>query len=548
MAERVSVRRRDEANSQALFLLGFAFFETWATVTLGSWRGIGDIAASWGAGAFGSPMAQSLALAALVVVFGLCYRRIEKVVFSPRCLGIVTIVAVGLSLCVSLLAEASDGFLHGGAPAAPLLATVVFALQALFKLLLLAWFRAIAFFDIELVLKNCLAVLFCAAFLGGVVELAPAPLRSICAILMAVAQLVCLLKIDHAAPLASSDGVPAPPSLLAKILCASAVLCVLFRLLGSANTLAADIPALATFCTVFYSELGAILMVLSGCVLVASVIDRHRSSQSFSVLPLVVSVALLLAWALAALLSEPAHTASARVLGQMSFDLVFVIFFLLLGYQLSCSGFHLFVFNEAVFTGVYVVVRLLVDVLAAQGGDTFSSAMLNVLIVSAQCIVAFFFVMGWIIARNSLSDSFSLVLRFFLKHDALSEQSSTGAQPGLSSESATEEPTAGSAPDEQAEECAQDSPRESVIRQLAGRYHLSERETSVMALLIKGRSMKRAAEELYLSVGTVSTYVKRIYAKMDIHSRQELIDRFDEAKERSWKHAGDPEEGAETGS
>ena len=46
--------------------------------------------------------------------------------------------------------------------------------------------------------------------------------------------------------------------------------------------------------------------------------------------------------------------------------------------------------------------------------------------------------------------------------------------------------------------------------------------------------MKRAAEELYLSVGTVNTYVKRIYAKMGIHTRQALIDLFDEAKHEAW--------------
>ena len=76
----------------------------------------------------------------------------------------------------------------------------------------------------------------------------------------------------------------------------------------------------------------------------------------------------------------------------------------------------------------------------------------------------------------------------------------------------------------------------STVCHMAQAYHLSEREVSVMVLLLKGRSMKRTAEELYLSIGTVNTYVKRIYAKMGVHTRQELIDRFEEFRRSTSTH------------
>lgn len=55
-------------------------------------------------------------------------------------------------------------------------------------------------------------------------------------------------------------------------------------------------------------------------------------------------------------------------------------------------------------------------------------------------------------------------------------------------------------------------------------YRLSERETEVMELIAKGNSVARIAEMLVVSENTIRTHSKRIYAKLDIHKRQDLID------------------------
>lgn len=56
---------------------------------------------------------------------------------------------------------------------------------------------------------------------------------------------------------------------------------------------------------------------------------------------------------------------------------------------------------------------------------------------------------------------------------------------------------------------------------------LTEREKQVAGLLLKGRTSKLIASELFLSENTVKTHIKNIYAKMNVRSRAELFNRFD---------------------
>lgn len=68
--------------------------------------------------------------------------------------------------------------------------------------------------------------------------------------------------------------------------------------------------------------------------------------------------------------------------------------------------------------------------------------------------------------------------------------------------------------------------RESAIEDIAQKAGLAKRETEVAALLLEGRSLRIVQQELFISEGTARTHAKRIYAKLGIHSKQELIDYF----------------------
>ena len=56
------------------------------------------------------------------------------------------------------------------------------------------------------------------------------------------------------------------------------------------------------------------------------------------------------------------------------------------------------------------------------------------------------------------------------------------------------------------------------------RYGLTNREFDVLRLTAAGHTQKGMANELYLSVNSVSTYVKALHAKLGVHSKQEIID------------------------
>ena len=56
------------------------------------------------------------------------------------------------------------------------------------------------------------------------------------------------------------------------------------------------------------------------------------------------------------------------------------------------------------------------------------------------------------------------------------------------------------------------------------RYGLTEREEEVLAQLARGRSATYIGEALYLSPNTVRGHIKKIYVKLGVHSKQELID------------------------
>ena len=62
---------------------------------------------------------------------------------------------------------------------------------------------------------------------------------------------------------------------------------------------------------------------------------------------------------------------------------------------------------------------------------------------------------------------------------------------------------------------------------LAEACGLSAREAEILGYLARGRSQPYIRDELVLSKNTVATHVKHIYQKLNVHSRQELLDLFE---------------------
>lgn len=63
-----------------------------------------------------------------------------------------------------------------------------------------------------------------------------------------------------------------------------------------------------------------------------------------------------------------------------------------------------------------------------------------------------------------------------------------------------------------------------VCDEICSVYSLTKREGEILLLLTKGRSALAIGETLGLSVETVKTHMKNVYKKLDVHSKQELLD------------------------
>ncbi len=66
-------------------------------------------------------------------------------------------------------------------------------------------------------------------------------------------------------------------------------------------------------------------------------------------------------------------------------------------------------------------------------------------------------------------------------------------------------------------------------------YQLSQRESEVLVLLGKGRSMAYIKDKLVISEGTTKTHINHIYKKLGVHSHNELIDLIETFPLEEWE-------------
>ncbi len=55
------------------------------------------------------------------------------------------------------------------------------------------------------------------------------------------------------------------------------------------------------------------------------------------------------------------------------------------------------------------------------------------------------------------------------------------------------------------------------------KYGLTEREKEILKILVEGKNKKQASSELCISMYTLDTHFKNIYAKLHVHSQIDLI-------------------------
>ena len=61
----------------------------------------------------------------------------------------------------------------------------------------------------------------------------------------------------------------------------------------------------------------------------------------------------------------------------------------------------------------------------------------------------------------------------------------------------------------------------------AREYKLSAREEEVLLLLAQRKTVGIIERELFIANGTAKAHVRHIYQKMDVHDKQEMLDKIE---------------------
>lgn len=68
--------------------------------------------------------------------------------------------------------------------------------------------------------------------------------------------------------------------------------------------------------------------------------------------------------------------------------------------------------------------------------------------------------------------------------------------------------------------------RQEQVQEFCQHYHLTERETEILRLILDGKSNQEISEELYITVGTVKAHIHSIFGKLEISRRSQLMMQF----------------------
>lgn len=77
------------------------------------------------------------------------------------------------------------------------------------------------------------------------------------------------------------------------------------------------------------------------------------------------------------------------------------------------------------------------------------------------------------------------------------------------------------------------TPFKDTIAAIADEYRLTSQEGNVLELLAKGRNARSVSEEMSVSLNTAKSHMRTLYAKLGIHSQQELVRLVDDRRRAS---------------
>lgn len=474
-------------SSQSLALGGFAFQAAWVFVVF--WK---PLQSSWGI-AEGTDLAgmvlsftNGTVLCVAYLLYGLFWKRIQACTES-----LSWILAAGFLMTAGSLAQALAPLPAAGRV---VISAITYASSAF---LLISWLRVFSGYDSDTVLKTIPSIIAAIALVCVLVSALIPYSRTLLLIALPVLSLGLLaLERRHAVPAPESQRPLRPNRLLRVCLFTLLVSFMVGGLCGYGRYIDKSVEA-SHFYLYFLFMIAGILLILAITTFYRDYLVTPKSVQEF---PSFIAPALVVGFASAwlGLLFHVDMNLFGNAFGRCCLELALVVMFCIVAQHYKSSAVQVFSFGQATFLvgglpGTYSLLKLL-------GLEDIPLGNIGVIILLLACTSLLVFGLVFVIINR---DFMNIV------------NSSPDTEP---EEPATAEDPAASAA--------------AAVGALTQRYGLSDREREVLEEFARGRSMKRIAEDLCVSVGTVNTYLRRIYQKMDIHSRQELLDRFDEAREQ----------------
>ena len=146
--------------------------------------------------------------------------------------------------------------------------------------------------------------------------------------------------------------------------------------------------------------------------------------------------------------------------------------------------------------------------------------------MSMACVMLLFLATNTLITKNMLHEVALFgrgKLAFHVPEEAIHEEKQAKPSPEpVMGATAPNNQNAG--PQTEAGEKRHDHSFVSKCKNIALKCGLTPRELEVLIILAQGNTLARVQEELVISEGTAITHRRNIYRKLDVHSKQELID------------------------
>lgn len=438
----------------------------------------------------------SIALALVLIAMGVASQKVGHLVQRPVPIAIATVLFVAAA-CVSA-SLTPDSLLY---MSVDLIARISSAF------LMLGWLRVFANFDSDTVLQTLpavmafgLAVILISVSAGPSLRLACVVVLSvIAAIWLAWAARTTLVPAgkgspdDEAllvAPLVSEDaGDKSETSHLRSELLVCGVAFLLSLLLGVLCIVPYHTDgesASDPFFLYFLLVMGLALLILA----LLSLFDkRNPLGRSVIVVRLVGPLILVAVCALVGTIVQPPFNPLINAVGRMCMELSLIICFLLAARHFSLLPIRTAAFGQAAFLlGNSLGVFLGLGIPAVLGIQSDHLLIMSVVILLLT------------------TEALFVLLILYRFSRILASRAAAAA--------AVEEPPS---------DVSADS-----TDAFAQKFRLSEKESEVLRLTVRGRSRQRIAESLFVSTGTVNTYFYRIYQKTGVHTRQELLDKIEE--------------------